>query len=100
MRHADSGTKNDDDHELSECTDNGDMEVVLYMFLTHLCLPISQIGQAALPLFFRPCETENMETVEPASKTNPRIINDYSHSFNVNRYCDSNMDWSSNQSSI
>lgn len=30
----------------------------------HLCLLISQIGQAALPQAFRPCGTENTETVE------------------------------------
>ena len=30
--------------------------------------PIAQTGQVALPQVFRPCRTENMETVEPAFK--------------------------------
>ena len=66
MRHADAGTKNNADHELSECHDSGDIEAVLDLILTHVCLPTSQIGQAALPL--QPCETENMESVESAFK--------------------------------
>lgn len=44
---------------------------IRHLLLTHLCLPISQIGQAALPQAFRPCGTENIETVETAfRKTN------------------------------
>jgi hypothetical protein len=72
------------------------------MFLTHLCLPLSQIGQAALPQAFRPYGRENMETVETVFKylTKKRSYDDSSFSFNVTSYSDSIMDWSRNQSNI
>ena len=71
------------------------------MFLTHLCLPISQIGQAALLQAFRPCGTENIETVETdLEKLIERRSYDFSLSFNVTSYSDSIMDWSRNQSNI
>ena len=71
------------------------------MFLTHLCLPISQIGQAALLQAFRLCGTENMETVETdLEKLIERRSYDFSLSFNVTSYSDSIMDWSRNQSNI
>jgi hypothetical protein len=43
-----------------------------YTFLTHLCLPISQIGQASLLHAFRPCGTENMETGNCLQKLNQK----------------------------
>ena len=56
----------------------------MHMFLTHHSLPISQIGQAALPQAFRPCGTKNMETVETdLEKLIKRSYNDSSLSFNV-----------------
>ena len=72
------------------------------MFLTHLSSPISQIGQAALFQAFRPCGTQNMETVETdLEKLIKRsIYNDSSLSFNVTSYSDSIMDWPRNQSNI
>jgi hypothetical protein len=72
------------------------------MFLTHLCLPIFQIGQAALLQAFRPCGTENMDTVETAFKNliKKRSCDDSSLSLNVTSYSDSIMDWSMNQSNI
>ena len=64
------------------------------------CLPISQIGQAALFQAFRPCGTQNMETVETDLEKliKRRSYNDSSLSFNVTSYSDSIMDWSRNQS--
>ena len=72
------------------------------MFLIHLCLPISQTGQAALLQAFRPCGTENMDTVETAFKNliKKRSYDDSSLSFNVTSYSDSIMDWSRNQSNF
>ena len=60
------------------------------MFLTHLCLPISQIGQAALLQAFRLCGTENIETVEI----------DLEKLISVTSYSDSIMNWSRNKSNI
>lgn len=59
----------------------------------HLYLPISQIGQAALPQAFRPCGTENRETVENAFRKSKRSY-DSSLSFNVLSYSDSIIDLS------
>ena len=75
---------------------------VEYTFLTHLCLPISQIGQAALLQAFRPCGTENMETVETdlEKPIERKSYNDSSLSFNVTSYSDSIMDWSRNKYNI
>ena len=50
--------------ELAEISENGDRKVVLGIFLTHICVPISQHGQATLPQAFRLCEPEKMENVE------------------------------------
>jgi hypothetical protein len=71
------------------------------MFLTHVCLPISQIGQAALLHAFRHVGQKTWR-LETAFKN---VIKNRSHdesslSFNVTSYCDSIMDWSRNQSNI
>ena len=74
------------------------------MFLTHLCLPMSQIRQAKLPCFklLNLDGTENIETVETDLEKliKRRSYNDSSLSFNVTSYSDSIMDWSSNKSNI
>ena len=72
------------------------------MFLTHLCLPISQIGQAALLQAFRPCGTENMETVETDLENliKKRSYDDSSLSFNVTSYSDAMKDWPRNKSNF
>ena len=58
---------------------------------------MSQIRQA-----FKPCGTENIETVETDLEKliKRRIYNDSSLSFNVTSYSDSVMSWSRNKSSI
>jgi hypothetical protein len=55
------------------------------MFFTHLFLPISQIGQAAVIQVFRPSGTANMGTVETDLEKliKRRSYNDSSLSFNV-----------------
>jgi hypothetical protein len=70
------------------------------MFLTHLCLPVSQIGQAPLLQAFTPCGTENMETVETAIKNLIKrgSYDDSSLSFKMISYSDSIMDLSIIQS--
>ena len=80
--------------ELVESSDNGDREVLLDMFLTHLCLPTSQIGKAALLQAFRPCVTENVETVgiDLENLMKRRSYNDSSFSFNVTSYSGSIID--------
>ena len=73
------------------------------MFLTHLCLPLSQIGQAKLPCFklFNLMGQRTLETVETdLEKLVKRSYDDSSLSFNVTSYSDSIMDWSSNNSNI
>ena len=75
-----------------------------YMFLTHLCLPLSQIGQAKVPCFklFNLMGHRTLETVE--SDLERLVIrksyNDSSLSFNVTSYSNSILDWSSNNSNI
>jgi hypothetical protein len=69
------------------------------LFLTHLCLPISQIGQAALLQAFRPCGTENMETAFK-NLIKKRSYDDSSLLFDVTIYSASIIDWSINQSNI
>jgi hypothetical protein len=58
--------------ELSECPDSSDESCNGHVFLTYLCLPISQIGQATLLQAFRFCRRGNMETVEADLKKNNR----------------------------
>lgn len=72
------------------------------MFLTHLCLPMSQIRQAALLQSFRPCRTENIETMEMDLEKliKRRSYSDPSLSFNVTIYSDSIIDWYRNKSNI
>ena len=67
-----------------------------HMFLTHLCLPMSQIRQVKLPCFklLNLDGTENIETVETdLEKLVKRSYDDSSLSFNVTSYSDSIMDW-------
>jgi hypothetical protein len=45
-----------------------------HMFLTHLCLLITQIGQATLLQAFRPCGTENMKTGNRLQKLNQKEL--------------------------
>jgi hypothetical protein len=63
---------------------------------------MSQIRQAALLQAFKPCGTENIETVETNFEKliKRRIYNDSSLSFIVTSYSDSIMDWSRNESNI
>jgi hypothetical protein len=72
------------------------------MFLTHLCLLILQTEQAVLLQAFRPCGTENMDTVETDLEQliKRRSYIDSSLSFNVTSYSDSIIDWSRNQTNI
>jgi hypothetical protein len=58
---------------------------------------MSQIRQA-----FRPCGTENIESVETHLEKliKRRLYNDSSLSFNVTSYADSVMGWSRNKSNI
>jgi hypothetical protein len=72
------------------------------MFLTYICLPISQIKQAALVQAFRLCGTENMETVEIDLENliKKRSYKDSSLSFNVTSCSESIMGWSRNQSNF
>ena len=74
------------------------------MFLIHLCLPLTQIGQAKLPCLklFNLMGHRTLETVE--SDLERLVIrksyNDSSLSFNVTSYSNSILDWSSNKSNI
>jgi hypothetical protein len=57
--------------------------------------PISQTGQASLPKAFRPCGTENTETVKPALEKSIKWRSCYNApplSFNVTSYSDSIVD--------
>jgi hypothetical protein len=97
--HANIGTKND--ANLWACWVPWQWwqeSCIRLMFLTHLCLPISQIWQDALLQAFRPCGTENMEILETdLEKLTKRSYNDSSLSFNVTSYSESIMDWSRDQ---
>jgi hypothetical protein len=74
------------------------------MFLTHLCLPLSQIGQAKMPCFrlFNLMGQRTLETVDSDLKklVIRRSYNDSSLSFNVTSYSNPILDWSSNNSNI
>jgi hypothetical protein len=74
------------------------------MFLTYLCLTLSQIRQAKLPCFklFNLMRQRTLETVETDLEKlfKRRSYSDFSFSFNVTSYSDSIMDWSRNKSNI
>ena len=76
----------------------------LVYVLTHLCLPLYQIGQAKVPCFklFNLMGHRTLKTVE--SDLERLVIrksyNDSSLSFNVTSYSNSILDWSSNNSNI
>ena len=74
------------------------------MFLTHLCLPLSQIGQAKVACFklfnlmgHRPLETMESDLERLVIR---KSYNDSSLSFNVTSYSNPILDWSSNNFSI
>jgi hypothetical protein len=71
--------------------------------LTHLCLPLSQIGQAKVPCFklFNLMGHRTLKTMKSDLR---RLVirksyNDSSLSFNVISYSNSFLDWSSNNTS-
>ena len=72
------------------------------MFLNYPFLPMSHIRQAALLQAFRPCGTDNIETVETNLEKliKRRSYNDSSLFLNVTNYSDSVMDSSRNKSNI
>jgi hypothetical protein len=74
------------------------------MFLIHLCLLLSQIGQAKVPCFklFNLMGHRTLETMESDLETLviKKSYNDSSLSFNVTSYPNSILNWSSNNSNI
>ena len=76
---------------------------IRYMFLIHLCLLLSQIGQAKVPCFklFNLMGHRTLKTMKSDLR---RLVirksyNDSSLSFNVISYSNSFLDWSSNNTS-